>query len=72
MKAVKLFRDYSNSSTDPAFSEIVELDLATVTPCISGPKRPQDKIAVDDLKNEFKKCLTNPIGFNVRLVKFFS
>lgn len=65
LKAVKLYRDYNDNESDPSFSQIVELDLSTVMPCVSGPKRPQDKIFVHELKNEFQKCLTNKIGFNV-------
>ena len=35
-----------------------------MAPCVSGPKRPQDKIFVRDLKSEFQRCLTNKISFN--------
>ena len=64
LQAVKLFRNYNEESNDPIFSEIYELDLSTVAPCVSGPKRPQDKVFVKDLKNEFDQCLTNKISFN--------
>lgn len=37
--------------------QVVELDLDTVVPCCSGPKRPQDRIAVSDMKNDFETCL---------------
>jgi aconitate hydratase len=67
LKAIKLFRDYEESEEkQPAYSEIYELDLSTVMSCVSGPKRPQDKVFVTDLKEEFKNCLTNKIGINVR------
>ena len=65
LKAAKLYRDYTNSSSDPTFSEVVELDLSTVMPCVSGPKRPQDKVFVTDLKKEFINSLTNKVSFNV-------
>lgn len=57
-----LFRDYHGE--DPVFSgEVLELDLCTVVPCVAGPKRPQDRIAITDLKREFLTGLTGPINF---------
>lgn len=38
---------------DPVFSSVVELDLSKVTPCISGPKRPQDKIELSAAADAF-------------------
>ena len=43
--------------------QIVELDLSTVTPSLSGPKRPHDRVAVSDMKQDFKECLNNKVGF---------
>ena len=40
-----------------AYSEIVELDLATVEPSLAGPKRPQDRVALTDAKNAFRHAL---------------
>jgi aconitate hydratase len=60
-----LKRDYSDSSQDPTFSTVVELDLSTVVPSCSGPKRPHDKVAVQDMKVDFNSCLTSPVGFKV-------
>ncbi|XP_073330604.1 cytoplasmic aconitate hydratase [Pagrus major] len=57
LKAVGMFRDYNNVSQDPDFTQVVELDLDTVVPCCSGPKRPQDRIPVSDMKNDFETCL---------------
>lgn len=37
--------------------QVVELDLSTVVPCCSGPKRPQDRIPVSDMKKDFEVCL---------------
>ena len=45
--------------------QIVELDLSTVVPCCSGPKRPHDKVAVTEMKDDFLSCLTNKVGFKV-------
>ena len=44
-----MFRDYSNASQDPVYSQVIELDLASVVPSMSGPKRPHDRVAVEDL-----------------------
>ncbi|XP_032809459.1 cytoplasmic aconitate hydratase-like isoform X2 [Petromyzon marinus] len=63
LKAVKLFRDYSDTSQDPDYSQVVELDLASVVPSVSGPKRPQDRVAVEDMKTDFQCCLNQKVGF---------
>ena len=42
---------------DPVFSSVVELDMGTVEPCIAGPKRPQDKIALSNAAESFLKEL---------------
>ncbi|WP_330473565.1 aconitate hydratase AcnA [Terrabacter sp. C0L_2] len=39
------------------YSEYLELDLGTVVPSIAGPKRPQDRIALTDAKESFRKVL---------------
>lgn len=41
----------------PRYSEHIELDLATVVPSISGPKRPQDRISLSESKSAFQKVL---------------
>ncbi|XP_064595857.1 cytoplasmic aconitate hydratase-like [Liolophura sinensis] len=63
LKATKMFRHYGNPEEDPVFSQIVELDLSTVAPCCSGPKRPHDKVAVSEMKTDFNHCLNNKLGF---------
>lgn len=59
MKAASMFRDFNDESQDPVFTETYELDLTTVVPSLSGPKRPQDRVAQTDLKSEFNECLSN-------------
>ncbi|XP_072040236.1 cytoplasmic aconitate hydratase-like isoform X3 [Amphiura filiformis] len=63
LKANHMFRDFTNANEDPIFSEVVELDLGSVTTCMSGPKRPHDKVLVSDMKDDFQKCLNNKVGF---------
>ena len=60
--AVGMFRDYSNPAQDPVFSQTVELDLSTVVPSLSGPKRPQDRVTLADMKRDFQQCLTNKVS----------
>jgi aconitate hydratase len=48
---------HTAESPDPQFSDIVELDLATVEPCIAGPKRPQDRIPLSKSKSAFRSSL---------------
>src|SRR5690625_1779724 len=44
---------------EPEFSEYLTLDLSTVEPSIAGPKRPQDRIALSDSKEQFLADLKN-------------
>ncbi|KAL2078886.1 hypothetical protein ACEWY4_024630 [Coilia grayii] len=63
LKAVGMFRDYSDETQDPKYTQVVGLDLGSVVPCCSGPKRPQDRVPVADMKADFQQCLGNPQGF---------
>ncbi|XP_041116661.1 cytoplasmic aconitate hydratase [Polyodon spathula] len=63
LKAVGMFRDFTDSSQDPDFTQVVELDLGTVVPCCSGPKRPQDKVVISEMKKDFESCLGTKQGF---------
>jgi aconitate hydratase len=42
------------------YSGIVELDLSTVTACVAGPKRPQDRIPLTEIKSRFEHVLKQP------------
>ncbi len=44
---------FYTDANEPEYSEIVELNLATVVPCVAGPARPQDRINISDLKQSF-------------------
>ncbi|WDR01699.1 aconitate hydratase AcnA [Devosia algicola] len=54
-KAQGMFRE--TGSPDAVYTSTLELDLTTVVPSISGPKRPQDRIALDAAKLAFAKAL---------------
>ncbi len=59
LRAQGLFRDAS--SPDPEFTDTLELDLGTVAPSLAGPKRPQDRVALTEMKDTFRKTLTAPV-----------
>jgi aconitate hydratase len=42
------------------FSQIVDLDISTVKPGLAGPKRPQDRIDLDSLKEKWSELLVGP------------
>ncbi|MFN6269056.1 MAG: aconitate hydratase AcnA, partial [Akkermansiaceae bacterium] len=44
------------------FSQIVDLDISTVKPGVAGPKRPQDRIDIDNLKTKWNQLLAAPIA----------
>jgi aconitate hydratase len=48
---------WHDPDVEPRFSERLELDLSTVVPSIAGPKRPQDRIAVTQSKEQFRADL---------------
>lgn len=55
-KAQGLWRE--DDTPTPVFSDIVELDLGKVEPCLAGPRRPQDRVALWDLKEAMDEMLT--------------
>ena len=54
-----LFRDAD--SPQPEYTETLELDLGSVVPSLAGPKRPQDRVALSEMKSVFQKALTAPV-----------
>jgi aconitate hydratase len=68
-QTVKLVEAYAKeqglwgSDIDPVFSSVVELDMGTVEPCISGPKRPQDKIQLRDSAADFEKVAQSTFNY---------
>jgi len=54
-----LFR--TKETPDPIFTDTLELKLEDVEPSVAGPKRPQDRIRLWDVKREFRRLLTAPI-----------
>ena len=44
------------------YTESLDLDLGSIQPCVSGPKRPQDRIVLSNLKEKFKELFTAPLN----------
>jgi aconitate hydratase A / 2-methylisocitrate dehydratase len=59
-KAQGMYR--SKSTPDPIFTDVLKLELSSVEPSLAGPKRPQDRIALKEVKN----------GFTTSMVKEFN
>jgi len=58
-KEQMLFRE--KGSADPEFADMLELDISTVKSSLAGPKRPQDRITLSEMKEEFSRTLTKPL-----------
>ncbi|MEE2888704.1 MAG: aconitate hydratase AcnA, partial [Planctomycetota bacterium] len=59
----------TDNSPTPEFSDTLSLDLAKVVPSLAGPKRPQDRVTLTAMKDEFRSSLQRPIaegGFNLQ------
>ncbi len=54
MQAQGLFR--TDESPEPAFDELLELDLASIVPSLAGPRRPQDRVAMQNLGQVFREA----------------
>lgn len=58
-KAQGMFR--TDDTPEPVFSDIVELDLSTIVPSLAGPKRPQDRVELTNMKEAFNSITRTPI-----------
>jgi aconitate hydratase len=47
---------------EPRFSDLLELDLSSVEPCLAGPKRPQDRVPLRAMKPTWRKALAEMVG----------
>jgi aconitate hydratase len=56
-KAQGMFR--TDDSPEPIFSESLSLDLSSVVPSVAGPRRPQDRVALSDLRDSFRAAFPN-------------
>lgn len=58
-KAQGMYR--TADTPDPAFSDTIELDLASVVPSLAGPKRPQDRVELTNMKETFEGIVRTPV-----------
>ncbi|CAN0901021.1 Aconitate hydratase, cytoplasmic [Linum grandiflorum] len=63
LRANKLFVDYSEPEQERSYTSYMQLDLAEVEPCVSGPKRPHDRVPLKEMKDDWRACLGNTVGF---------
>jgi aconitate hydratase len=59
-KAQGMFR--VKTTPDPVFTDVLKLDLSTVEPSLAGPKRPQDRISLKDVKSGFAASMDKEFG----------
>ncbi|MDQ3506969.1 MAG: aconitate hydratase [Actinomycetota bacterium] len=52
----------TDDTPDPNFTETLDLDLSTVEASLAGPRRPQDRISIGDMKPSFRKALSEITG----------
>ena len=67
MRAQGLFHEVG--MPEPEYTDTLELDLNSVVPSLAGPKRPQDRVPMSELKETFKKALSAPVkerGFELK------
>lgn len=58
-KAQHMFRTVD--TVDPEFTDVIELDLASIVPSLAGPKRPQDRIELTHMKDAFNDIIRTPV-----------
>jgi aconitate hydratase len=59
LKNNSMYQEYSD---EPSYTEVIDLDLTMVSSSLAGPKRPQDLILLENMKEEFLQSLTAPAG----------
>jgi aconitate hydratase len=67
MRAQGLFHEPGMAERE--YTDTLELDLGSVVPSLAGPKRPQDRVPMSELKETFSRALTAPVkerGFELK------
>jgi len=62
LRAQGMFR--TAQTPDPEFTDTLEFDLGDVDPALAGPKRPQDRVNLSQMKTHFRESLTAERGFH--------
>lgn len=60
LKANDMF--YTSEAEEPVYTNVIELDLSTVETSLAGPKRPQDRIDLDDMQEAFVDSISSAAG----------
>ncbi|KAG6419556.1 hypothetical protein SASPL_121778 [Salvia splendens] len=63
LRANNMFVDYNEPQQERVYSSYLQLDLSDVEPCISGPKRPHDRVTLKEMKSDWHSCLDSKVGF---------
>ncbi|KAJ6756909.1 ACONITASE/IRON-RESPONSIVE ELEMENT FAMILY MEMBER [Salix koriyanagi] len=63
LRANRMFVDYSEPQIERVYSSCLALNLEDVEPCISGPKRPHDRVTLREMKANWHACLDNRVRF---------
>jgi aconitate hydratase len=63
LRANKMFVDHNQVEAERMYSSYLELNLEEVEPCLSGPKRPHDRVTLKNMKSDWLSCLDNDVGF---------
>jgi len=50
------------TTPDPIFTDVLKLELSSVEPSLAGPKRPQDRVALKEVKADFSQSLDKEFG----------
>ncbi len=66
-KAQGMFR--TKSTPEPLFTDVLKLDLATVEPSLAGPKRPQDRVPLKDVKAGFAGAMESEFNKAAEMAK---
>lgn len=61
-RAAGLFAEANVSGPEPEYSQIVTIDLARIVPSVAGPRRPQDRVPLGNIKSAFRAALTQPVA----------
>jgi len=64
LREQEMFVTHDGTQEEPVYSgDIMHLDLGSVQPSLSGPKRPHDRVSFADMKTDFNTCMTAKTGF---------
>jgi aconitate hydratase len=61
----------TKTTSDPVFTDVMKLELGSVEPSLAGPKRPQDRVLLKDVKNGFATALEKEFSKGSEMAKRF-